>query len=278
MCEWTKNNNMVFNDKFQVISYSPKPDNTSKVEYHTEKGTTIKEDPEIKDLGVLMNNNMTFSSQIQTAVTKAKQKCGWTLRTFKSREKDTIMTLYKSLVMPHLEYCSVLIHPYKITDIQLMEGVQRSMTAKITAYKDYNYHERLKLLKMYSLQRRRDRYTAIYVWKIIEDLCPNLPMNPIETYDHIRKGRLCKVPPVNTKTPLRIQTIKENTLAVRGPRIFNSLPKNVREKSDIKVETFKIALDKYLATLRDEPPIPGYYTIDNRITNLQLRQTGPSSA
>ena len=77
MCEWTKNNNMVFNeDKFQVISYSPKPDNTSKVEYHTEKGTAIKEDPEIKDLGVLMNNNMIFSGQIQTVVTQAKQKSG----------------------------------------------------------------------------------------------------------------------------------------------------------------------------------------------------------
>ena len=193
------------------------------------------------------------------------------MRTFRSREIDTIKTLYKQLVLPHVEYCSVLIHPHKITDIHLLESVQRSMTAKITAYKDYNYYQRLKVLKMYSLQRRRERYTVIYVWKIVEGLCPNLPKNPIITLDHVRKGRLCKIPPVNTKSPLRIQTIKENTLAIRGPRLFNSIPKYLREKSGVKVESFKRALDKYLATLSDEPPVPGYYTRDNSITNRHNR-------
>ena len=30
------------------------------------------------------------------------------------------------------------------------------------------------MLKLYSLQRRRDRYTIIYVWKILESIVPNL--------------------------------------------------------------------------------------------------------
>ena len=274
LCEWTTTNNMVFNeDKFQAISYSPKPEDSEKTAYTTGKGTIIKEDAEIKDLGVLMHKNMTFNSQVQTAVTKAKQKSGWIMRTFRSREIDTIKTLYKQLVLPHVEYCSVLIHPHKITDIQSLESVQRSMTAKITAYKDYNYYQRLKLLKLYSLQRRRERYTVIYVWKIIEGLCPNLPKNPIQTYKHIRMGRLCKIPPVNKKSPLRVQTIKEHTLAIRGPHIFNSIPKDLRDKTGVNVESFKKALDKYLGTLSDQPPVSGYYTRDNSITNRQLHRT-----
>ena len=45
------------------------------------------------------------------------------------------------------------------------------------------------MLKLYSLQRRRDRYTIIYVWKILESIVPNL--NIPNTYGSIRRGRLC---------------------------------------------------------------------------------------
>lgn len=278
LCEWTIDNNMMFNeDKFQMISYSQNPLHTPiEHTYHTKDGVEIKEEEEIRDLGVLMNKDMTFSSQVQKAVNKARQKSGWILRTFKSRDTNTIMTLYKSLVLPHVEYCSVLVSPHQITEIQLLESVQRSMTAKIVAYKDYNYYERLQILKLYSLQRRRERYTVIYTWKIIEGLCPNLPKNPIETYEHIRKGRLCKIPPINTRCPQRIRTIKDNTLPVRGPRLYNSLPKDLRDKSGVRVESFKLALDKYLSTVEDEPPTTGYYTRENSI--IHRRPTGPSRA
>ena len=41
-----------------------------------------------------------------------------------------------------------------------------------------DYSERLVFLKLHSLQRRRERYCIIYVWKIIEGLVPNFS-NPI---------------------------------------------------------------------------------------------------
>ena len=40
--------------------------------------------------------------------------------------------------------------------------------------RDCSYSDRLSLLRLYSLQRRRERYCIIYVWKRIEDLVPNL--------------------------------------------------------------------------------------------------------
>ena len=36
------------------------------------------------------------------------------------------------------------------------------------------YHERLKSLGLYSLQRRRERYCIIYIWNIIEGLASDL--------------------------------------------------------------------------------------------------------
>ena len=37
-----------------------------------------------------------------------------------------------------------------------------------------SYSKHLELLKLYSLQRRRERYGIIYVCKLIEGLVPNL--------------------------------------------------------------------------------------------------------
>ena len=40
--------------------------------------------------------------------------------------------------------------------------------------------------------------------------------------------------------------------------MFNVLPKPLRDMTDVKLETFKCALDRFLDTIPDEPQIPGY--------------------
>ena len=56
---------------------------------------------------------------------------------------------------------------------------------------------------------------------------------------------------------MSVQTIRRNSFAVRGPNLFNSLPRHVRDLSGCKVDTFKNALDRYLASVPDQPLIPG---------------------
>ena len=41
------------------------------------------------------------------------------------------------------------------------EKVQRSFTKHIAGLRDLSYHERLQTLKIYSLQRRKERYCII---------------------------------------------------------------------------------------------------------------------
>ena len=52
------------------------------------------------------------------------------------------------------------------------------------------YSERLVSLMLYSLQRRRERYCIIYVWKIIEGLVPNFSKPIVCVYSEHR-GRSC---------------------------------------------------------------------------------------
>ena len=62
--------------------------------------------------------------------------------------------------------------------IDQLEKIQRSFTKHITGMQGLDYSDRLVFLKLHSLQRRRERYCIIYVWKIIEGLVPNFS-NPI---------------------------------------------------------------------------------------------------
>ena len=65
-------------------------------------------------------------------------------------------------------------HPHLLKSVYLLEKVQRSFTKHIAGMHTMSYEEQLKHLNLYSIQRRRDRYTIIYFWKIIEKFVPNL--------------------------------------------------------------------------------------------------------
>ena len=56
--------------------------------------------------------------------------------------------------------------PILIKHINKAEKVQMSFTRFISGMAGLSYTDRLAVLKMYSLQRRRERYIIIYVWKI----------------------------------------------------------------------------------------------------------------
>ena len=107
-----------------------------------------------------------------------------------------MLTMFKSIVLSRLDYGSQLWSPFLIKHITQLEKIQRSFTKHITGMNDMPYHERLKSLGLYSLQRRRERYCIIYIWKIIEGLAPNFS-NPVTSTFSGRRGRSCVISHVN---------------------------------------------------------------------------------
>ena len=74
--------------------------------------------------------------------------------TISAREAYHMMTLYKSTILPILEYCNQFWSPVKIGDLRKIEAVQRNFTSKINEIRDKSHWDRLKHLQMYSLKRR----------------------------------------------------------------------------------------------------------------------------
>ena len=201
----------------------------------------------------MVNNQGTFNEHIDHICSKVKQKSGWILRTFKCREPYFLKTLWKQLIQPHFDYCSQLMNLNQ-TNINKLEKLQSYFTRKIKFENDLNYWERLKSAQMLSQERRMERYKIIYIWKILEGRVPNCG---ITTTNNERKGRLCNIPALK-KCNQSIQTLRENSFQIVGPKLFNCLPAKIRNKSKCSIDDFKLLLDQFLSKIPDEPKLPGY--------------------
>ena len=253
--DWASINNMFFNaQKFYYVSFSPKKYSSLSNVYINPEYNIISPSSNVLDLGVYMSSNCTFDFHVASVYKRCSNLTGWILRTFNTRETITMMTLFKSLVLSRLDYASQLWSPHLLKSIYLIEKVQRSFTKHITGIKNKPYDERLKLLNLYSVQRRRDRYQIIYLWKIIEGLVPNIS-TPITCTFSERRGRSCVVSHVNMG---RLGTLSYNSFRWRSIRMFNKLPKYVRIVSSCSIDKFKSQLDKHLRNIVDLPCQSGF--------------------
>ena len=104
--------------------------------------------------GITMQDDATFSIQVDKVCKKVKQKCGWILRTFYNRSPKFIRHMYNTLAQPHADYCSQLWSPGEGADLEKLEGTLRTFTSKIPAIKHLNYWDRLENVKINSQQKR----------------------------------------------------------------------------------------------------------------------------
>ena len=81
---WSVKNKMVYNGgKFVNIRYGKdKHIKESTTYFSGDVAEVIKEMEDIRDLGVIMQNDASFTNQIEKASKKARQKTGWLQKTF----------------------------------------------------------------------------------------------------------------------------------------------------------------------------------------------------
>ena len=260
--QWAEDNNALFNNKkFEALRYGINEILKLTTSYTAPDGTLIAEKDQLRDLGVTMSADSTFKQHINNICLSAKNMCSWILQTLKLRSPDPvqILTFWRCLVLPILDYCSQLWSPSKVGEIQQIEEVQRVFTRKIHAANRKDYWLRLKTHNLYSLERRRERYRILYVWKILEGIVPNLVgQSEILPKPSLRYGRLCRVPPLTNTASTKFQNLREGSFCINAPRLFNSIPSHLRNLTGVSLLTFKQELDKFLLTVPDEPLCNGY--------------------
>ena len=259
---WSDRNNMMLHQsKFELLSHrtgesnliSELPFSMQYSEYVTADGSVISPKHKVRDLGITISHDLSWSPHIDSIVSDGKKIVSWTLSVFHDRSEETMLPLYTSFARSKLEYCAPLWNPTKVDDIMKLESVQRSLTAKITDVHHLSYWDRLKSLKLMSLQRRRERYCLIHIFKILNNLAPNdLPIQFSETS---RRGLCCKIPPLVRSSKPKYQKLYDESFTVSGAKMWNLLPKNIKSKPSL--DSFKASLTKFIMMIPDNPPVPG---------------------
>ena len=194
-----------------------------------------------KDIGVIIDCDLSFDKHIAEKVNKAKRIVNIIRRSFMYLDEESFLNLYKALVRPHLEYANQIWAPKLQRQIDSIENVQKRATKLLPGYENLCYENRLRKLNLPTLTYRRLRGDLIETYKTLTNKYdPEICENFIELRkDSNTRGHSLKI--YKQRCKLNVRKI---CFPHRIVEAWNSLPDQV-----IKAETiqqFEGRLDKVL--------------------------------
>ena len=240
LCEWSDKWQLNFNvNKCRVLHVGNR---NLKYDYQMSIGPELPNITQTqiqKDLGVYFQQDASFKEYISKAVKKANRILGLIKRNFTQIDNNMLITLYKSLVRPILEYgCQVWSPMTKNLNNQI-ESVQRRITKIMRNLKKQSYPERLKTLGIPTLKFRRLRADMIQIYKILHDIDAKPPELLLNLSEEPRtRGNSLKLKKVSVNTSLR-----QSSWTIRSISWWNQLPDNVVQAPS--VNSFKSRLNTH---------------------------------
>ena len=236
--EWRLNLNP---NKCYQVQYNPRSNARRFDPIYRLGADTITRKQQVKDLGIIISDNLKFHDQVDEACKRANREINRIRRTFISRSPDFISGMYKLYVRPHLEYCIEVWNPQYQGDINKMEKVQNRMSRMMRQGNRLLPAQRNLALGITTHQQRRLRGDAINIFKNIE----NEELFMLRNNDRTRGHQKKLIHPNNNCN------IKSHSFGSRAIGFWNSLPDYVIESSD--VNAFKNNLDNYFLNLSLNP-------------------------
>ena len=197
-----------------------------------------------RDLGIWIGKDLKWGEQCGKAAKKAMTVLGMIKRSFEMIDEKGFIILYNTYVRPHLEYCVQAWSPYLMKDIECLEKVQRRATKMICGFNKLTYEERLKRLKLYTLEERRVRGDLIEVYKIVtgKEKIDSRRLFQMANTGYLR-GNSLKL----FKKPARLE-LRRKYFTMRVVENWNKLPDSVVLAES--VEVFKNILDEWMLRYR----------------------------
>ena len=117
-----------------------------------------------------MQCDLRVEQQCCKAAIEANRKLGMIKRGLRNKSRAVMLTLYKAMVRPHLDYCIQAWRPHLRKDIDRLERVQRRGTKIIEGLEGLSYLDRLNDFGLTTLETRFLRADLLEVYKIFNGL------------------------------------------------------------------------------------------------------------
>ena len=162
---------------------------------------------------------------------------GQMARSFSYRNKTVLISLYKTHVRPHLEYCIQAWNPRLIKDKEILNKKKRaiSMTSGVSWT---TYEDKLREVGLTTLENRRQRRDMIHVWKILfgqDHVNKNKWFSSAyEPWENESQTRMSS-DPLNLKIPVVHTEIWRNFFSLRVINMWNDIPYEIKRAVNLNI-------------------------------------------
>ena len=141
-------------------------------------GTTFQSPDFVRDLGVIIDTDLTFDRHIRSIVHKASTRLSVIRRSFNITATNFRLQMYRTFVRPLLEDCTCIWSPHTNIHLNLIESIQRKFSKYLPNLVDTPYTDRCNALCLEPLFVRRIKTDMIMLFKIVRGFVHH----PIDTF------------------------------------------------------------------------------------------------
>ena len=228
-CKWKLDFNV---NKCKVLSVTKSRSPT--VFNYNINGKPIERVDSFKDLGIIIQSDLSWNSHINTIISKANRMSGLIKRTVGYQAPVNVKhQLYVSLVRSNLEYGTQVWNGLTKTNRVKLERVQRATTRYILNFPSSSYSNRMSELNMLPLTLRRDMLDVKFFFKCLQDL------NSLNVTDYVIFSCNSQVHTRNSCDPNLIKppycrtTTFRNSYFNRISYTWNEIPLSIRTLSNV---------------------------------------------
>ena len=157
-------------------------------------------------------------------------------RTRKYLSVKTSLMLYKSLVMPYFDYCDTL---WDSCSCQLKQKLQilQNRALRIVNKVDKRTHisDLHNMSKILTLQQRRQYHAQVFMYKAINNLCPDYISSKFCYSSKIHQYPTRSASSNSLYIPRANLNVGKNRISYRGAISWNTLPSEIREAPTLRL-------------------------------------------
>ena len=183
----------------------------------------------LKLLGVYIDNKLRFDEHIASISKRSSQRVGVLMRLRNMIPTDTKLQLFKAAILPYLTYCHLVWHFCRASDARKLERIQERALRAVYCDKGSSYDRLLDMANLCTLRNRRLQDIAVLMYKVKNNLSPSYicSLFKIPQSKYTLRNNDYVIPRFNTVT------FGKHSLRYMGPKIWTTVPRNIRESTTI---------------------------------------------